>query len=1446
MIRTKKILSILLIFSMVLSISNGLIIPESRADALITLTVDQDADKMDKITDDSVTLRWNAVSGARSYLISYRDYDIDDIGVAKSVYANSPALTLAITGLVPDILYGFTIEAMSGINGTGSVLASDELKVITAMTFMCTNLSDTFIPAGHVKESGVNPGLKLQWKVPKRWDGVSFSYIPSENIDYRLIVGTDEEASNLGKYQINFDGTDYDVAREDVNGGGAPVLTDLSYAPLNITNGILSYEWWRYQNPAADYPDNINDDTLRPGTVYYLKMFPQFHDSGTEVVGRVKYRVSTLTDGYISTPLHTRIAKDSNNNIICTIYRVNYDAGDDQEIINFRYEVRSSPDPGFASPVIEGYEYEEYGDPNLPVEIFIPSKDRTAVYYYMALARSDGLNDILSPVVDYTMGTDGSRPHIPQNVDVENMEIVSSGSDKSADIYLRWDRPSDFNDISSDLEYHILISSAPEDITTSEGVYNKEIIDGIQYDIKYRKVKVVDADSSNIDLSTPGAIRYTLRGLELFTEDDGITPLVNDDGYPQELKLNKIYYIKVFSRIRSSQLDSDYSIPVSFTTPTMDIRTAPVPEMFNVYLVTTDEIQLAWQRAAINPADYGADVNASWETTYDIYMNDTIQKDAGGSYISPFLYLGNTNDPDHVTFVDGAGDAQNARYAVIRDFAGSNPVTWRFGDGIKPNTTYYFIIRTQLAIDGQPYPASEFSQVLSVTTPRDWVIPPGDEEKYPRAPADFSVYTDSNGNLKLDSRSVTLKWTWLEPDAVYTMGIEEVESGDYTEYPVSSLSPTNQGNSIYTVTIQDLIPNTLYYFRLRAEKQVMVNGQPETLSSEWITIPVTTTVLEMPQALETVSNAAYNRYTQLNVRWIGKDTYGFEVWVRSERQVQYTNWTSVAIANHKPANLQSTDYSMYYALISGLQSNTRYYIKVRARTTETDLNGSTVYCYSRFAGPVYSKTEFSQSGYDEDEQAKKEEAVFMESMQELRNRMAWIMIDTTSQIQIKLREARTINSMENRGGRLVVSVYGTKEDPSRRVVLIPQGVFEHMVNNEQTLVLNTGGTEMYINPLTLGVTGSGIHPDVYQIKNKIGQSSSSIKDIIVRIHFQRIDPDSSDVPSSIEDYLESEIIEFGIDILGVSYTEDYIETLINNQLEYILSQKLYEFRNRPSSEKDTPGELENLIKNYRDSARNELATYINNLINGSYGLIRETRYVSELSAPTQFKHKFIPADETQGRSAYFYRDDEWKKVPTYIDNINNAAVFKAQKPQEMAVFRNSSNFNRLGSNDTFKQFAELDSRYDIYALVAEGGTFRGQNPMTHGQMISVVGKVLGEDSPGDRSSITSAVSQKLGLDSRMNYYTDSHRLTREETVYIAIKLYSLRKGVSLEKLRPSRNIHLSDAAQIKPAYYKSVQMAVDLNLIETDTSGRVMPAVVESKENALGMIVKVLKLTGDL
>lgn len=1444
--KRRKLTSIGLVFFLIMTIFNGLIVTEVGADALITLTVDKDADLMDKITEDSVTLEWNQVSGARSYLITYRDYSSDNIGVDKEVYVNSPLLTSDITGLVSDILYSFTIQAKDDVDGNGTILATDQLKVITSMTFNSTNLDDTFSPSG-TKEAGVNPGLKLQWNIPKMWDGSSFVYVPRDNIDYRITAGTDEEASNIGKYQINYDGSNYAVYLESVT-GGVSTVTALAYAPLNLSGGRISYEWWRYENPASDYTaGNINDDKIKPGTVYYMKLFPQFKDTGALTIGRTKYNISSLENGYIATPLHIVINKDGNNNVICTIYRVNQNSGSSQGIINFRYEVRSSPDPGLASPVVEGFEYEEYGDPTQPVEIFIPPKDRTATYYYMAVARSDGMDDINSPIIDYTIAVDGTRPHIPQNVSVEDMNIVSAGAVKSADIVFKWDRPVDFDDISSELEYHILLSSAPADIVSPQGVYNKELIDGIEYDIKYRTVKVVDADSASIDLTTPGAIMYTLKGLELFTDDDG-TPLANPDGYPAQLKLNKIYYVKIYSQKKGTQIVSDYSIPLSFTTPSESIRKPPVPEMFNVYQIASDEIQLAWSKAVINLPDYDADPSAGYSVTYDVYMNDSLEKDSDGNYIRPFLYLGNTNDPVHAAFIDGTGENLNARFAIINAFAGNDEVTARFGDGIKPDSTYYFIARTKLSINGQPIPPSDFSQVLSATTPRDSINPPGDNEKVPKAPIDFAVDVDSEGNKKIDSHSVTFKWTWLEENATYRLGVRELESGSYNEYLADDLSLVPVGQSVYTFAVQQLKPNALYHFSLRAERQVTEGGQPETLESPWITLPVTTTVLDAPQALETVSNSAYNRYTQLNVRWVGRDGFSFEVWLKAENQDQYTRWTNITTSSSKPIELQSTSYSSYYALISGLRSNTRYYIKVRAVDTWTDAGGISVTSYSKFAGPVSTKTEFNQSDYDDTQQEQEQEAVFMDGMQDLRNGLWWYVIDNDTNTQLKLKELKTVSEMANNNSdRLIVSLAGTKNNTSRYVVLVPLNVFEYMSRNKELLVFKAGFGEVSVRPDTIGVLSGNVQPDVYYFKDRINQSSSYIKDIYVRFTIQKIDSSSSDVSSSMKNNLESDVINLTSEVLGLSNTEEYTENLIKTRMDSIIAQKLADFRNRSASEKDTAAEIESLIKSYRDSARSELASYADSLINTSYGLIREVRTVKEFTNPIGLKLSYKPKQSgNQGRSAYFYRDSKWDRVPTNIDNTKGMAVFESLKPVETAVYMNAASFRDTGDSTKTAMLNELDSRYDIYSIMTESGTYYGTSSITMKQMLAVAGKVLGEDINSGDKDIVSRISGKLGLNSKIGKFSDSHNLTREEAAYIAVMLYAKKAGLSVEKLKPAKTVQLADTKQVNPIYYKAIEIAIDLKLIKPDKTGKILATSSISKEDTLAMLAQVLKLTGEL
>ena len=64
-----------------------------------------------------------------------------------------------------------------------------------------------------------------------------------------------------------------------------------------------------------------------------------------------------------------------------------------------------------------------------------------------------------------------------------------------------------------------------------------------------------------------------------------------------------------------------------------------------------------------------------------------------------------------------------------------------FGTGLKPNTIYYFILKTRLVIDGEkPDKESIATPIVSVTTLKGDIDDPDEEARKPLAPQDFSKY----------------------------------------------------------------------------------------------------------------------------------------------------------------------------------------------------------------------------------------------------------------------------------------------------------------------------------------------------------------------------------------------------------------------------------------------------------------------------------------------------------------------------------------------------------------------------------------------------------------------------------------------------------------------------------------------------------------------------------
>ncbi|MGE5328586.1 MAG: hypothetical protein ACM3KR_03655 [Deltaproteobacteria bacterium] len=1427
--KSKRILSFLLILSLFVSIFSGILPLPANAAGPADMDLDGVKDENNEyiISDNSVVLYWNSIAGASNYVISR-----DDLGPSKDITVT--AATYTITGLSPNRIYHFAVKAKDSMGADISV-TDNQLNVLTGnMNFSCSDISPS---SASNSEGGLNPGFKLQWEIPQIWDGSDFVTIDSNKIDYIVGAGTDKAAMNVGNYEVFYDGggspDNYDVVKQ-----GEPSVSKLVY-DADITNGVLSYDWWKYKNFASKV---INDDSLKAGTVYYMKLYPQFNttlkNANNVSIGKTISKASVLNHGYASSPLHVKIGKDSNNNITCTIDRINYDTNDGTEVINFKYEVYSSSDSGMMTPSLEGYEFEQYGDLSKPIEIFLPRKNNTSTYYYKVYAKSDNLDSIQSAIIQYNMAGEEAKPPIPQNLTVTGTGLITNGTDTGAAARLKWEKPKGLDN--DELRYYILVSLNKKDSTDGDGTYYQEVINGKPYDIRYRTVKIVN--ESDLDFSEDGYVKYNLNGLQLLQDYDGF-----GDNYPARLRLNKIYYVKIYSEKITSGLKSDYSLPASFTTPG-ETRKPPVPSYFGMESVSTNEIGLVWQKADINITNYNFAPNTDYTVTYDVYISDSLNRDANGNYNS-FIYLGNYPD------TPAAGLNYNARRATINSFAGKPNVVARFGPAVKPDTTYYFTIRLKLDVDGAADSSySDFSYVVPVTTKRGDIEEPGDEAIKPKASADFGIDVDALGNQKLKSNEVTLKWTKQQDGVTYRLirtskaiaqnaTVAEIQADAQYNFLDCGLSnpmtPDSVGKFVYTM--QRLQPNTIYYFSLRTER-LLQDGSYNV--SEWITLPVTTNILESPEIFSFVSDKTFNAYTALKVQWRSKETYDGQIWVKSETDTDYTLWTNTVITHDKPNDLAGTDLRMNYAIINQLKSNTRYYIKARNTFTAA---GSTQTVFSKFVGPIVSRTEFRQSDYEDNQKDKNDETIFNEEMKDIRYGLYWIIDNTNEDTKIKLREARVINHMTNDNSKTLTIDMGyfkrapDEEDEDKKAsenneIIVPYGVFNYINNYKETLIIRTGFGEVYLKP---GMIDDN-NLKIAEMKNDILSESPSIKDIYVRLIFENMGKTGSDV-SSKKDLLASDVLKFEMEVLGMDMTETKMDQAIDSELTDILNDKLSDFQDESEKDKDTSKELTKLINEYRAEILEDLGEYVDEEIDDAVEEGPED--VTFLSGPIGFKYIYTPLAGILYYNAYIYRDKEWVKLTSSIDYDENTVDFEIKRTGSFAILKNTSSI-KASNGQVSEQLTKLDMKYDIASILTSNGSLNGQEIVNVKQLLGVIQKIFGEEASDEL--MVSKMTEKLNLNSSFRMLGDSHKLTREEAAYLAMRMYAVKTGVSENTYKPTKTIDLSDYKSINPAYYKAVIMAVDLKVITPDSSKRIQPKGQISIEDALSMIVRTLTLLGEI
>ncbi|PYG89523.1 S-layer family protein [Ruminiclostridium sufflavum DSM 19573] len=1015
-----RLMSAILILSMLFPICSGIIQPAFAADISVKVYIDS----YSKSTG-VVNIHWDAVPNVVNGTIEYHvpsSTGFDTVSLPVDAAKNSAV----ISGIQADIIYDFKVSL---INSSAQTYVGRQY-FLPQISFYAEQVEQQSVTiSGGGVETGDYPSIKLKWNMPRVFNNATntiqyanesavLSQIDGsiKYLNFSINILGEKSLSNVlltmsdnGSYTAAISGeisnANYSDVKWDSSTGqcsfyllGVKDASTLIPSRDSILVNAVNAETGLSTLPQAIALSGDNQYVLAhqeilPGTIYTMSMNTLFVDSDKNYVGAV---ADGLTENpllgstnYTYTPVRFQLTKDTFDTVYVRIYRINQGGVNMPKLY---YEVQTSNVP--SSQDTSWTRRKKLDDSYFKGEYAITGIDginSKNILYYRVVVKSDSVADrVQSLNLAYKMEDDTARPPVPKDIDVIGVDLAlpdaASGiTDNSSDITISWDKPSNWDQIkgslTNDIYFHFLLNIDAEDLSLEPSPYLEA--NGKSYGmfpVKYRLVKYVSANSPNIDDSGDKLV-YKFNGFELFKgEDENGNPLniSNVESYPTYFLPNKTYYLQMYTTKAAnrgagydSTIMSEKSLVTSFTTLTTSGRDVPIPSSLEWVDTTvkpgsaTDPaeaaVKIRFSDLDIDWSNYTTKHSDNDEVIYDLYMSN--RTDA-----SSFKLIGTTDTKstlEDVVFTKQTLGSTIWVYASINKFTASNSVA-SFGYSLSPNTTYYFMVKVRLRMINEEEEKQSIETVLlPVTTPRAGELNPDESAERPLAPTDFSIAVDADGNPMITGQTVTFEWTVNENEAQYNLisTADKVEA-DTSDTDNSILLDTiyksfinsfgNKDNNIdnneakltlnpnvnplpsnfeynsatrkcrYTINTW-LYPNKIYYFSLRAE---IVNTSG-TKTSVWVSIPVTTSLIESPSNLQVINDCELAFYWFDTTPAMTTDNYSILLKKSTE-----SKYAELAKSSYKIVK----DESVYYGRLFELEANTTYDIKVVRMTNSEALS----------------------------------------------------------------------------------------------------------------------------------------------------------------------------------------------------------------------------------------------------------------------------------------------------------------------------------------------------------------------------------------------------------------------------------------------------------------------------------------------------------------------------
>ena len=613
-------------------------------------------------------------------------------------------------------------------------------------------------------------------------------------------------------------------------------------------------------------------------------------------------------------------------------------------------------------------------------------------------------------------------------------------------------------------------------------------------------------------------------------------------------------------------------------------------------------------------------------------------------------------------------------------------------------------------------------------------------------------------------------------------------------------------------------------------------------------------------------------YHELEVRWKGlpvDDYSNYEIAIRTEDASEYTTLTVSDLEQYtdnsgdllsyyteETTQTSGNDYMFYNARIKSvmvtlpgglktrqqLKSNVKYYIKVRA--VRIDAADVALVSYSKYVGPVDSRTEFNQDDYDNTDRENENKATFLEKMKQLEKGYYWrVDIDNSDAVQILLKSEMVVNAINNSSeDYFALDMSDISLNMDKDVVFIPLSIVKAMNVKNKSLVIKTNGAEYVLRPQSLDADENEQISDLVQ--------RSAVKDLYLQLTISRTDT----VPVSLSSSGDriSAVNDLEIQAVGASKTDAELKSLfydkLYNEEDGLVSTKLNLLLNTYiGNGTDASDTMNEYTAKLIEMIEEELSEYIDSILE-SVTLKTSAQIITQFGTPVSARLSFSTRQGVKTPYVLYDGSNTWQKLAANVVQAPSSLTFNVLKTGKYVIMLAArSSISDVPDNHWARDYiVKLTSRYDLSdVFIGINNAFAPENQVSGKEIILLYEKVTGRANANTGLDIKQK-SVKLGLDTIINPNAVLKNIKRQETAAILIKLFAVKKGVNETALRPGRTIMLNDEADVGDAFYSRVLLAVDLDFMEADSDYNFRPLACITRAEVAAAFVRLLELTGDI